>query len=310
VRAVPIDRADTIPWARNFAAARKRARAEGKLIMVEFAAEGEDRCERLDVDVFTSPEAAEAMRTFVPVKVDCQDGEGRPLVARYLAHIKVCPTILFLAPAIEDPGDARIVGKIAGYMPAEIFVERLSTIARLPRDVDAMAKKVHPEDGDAMRRLATAMAMQGRVKEAIALVERAWGPGADRDFDRWAAVYDTIADEVAMNLKPGVDASELDVEAVGGEAVMLRRLGEAAGWYGKAARIAQRPIDAYNARLGAGWVAACQEQGGVAARELEAAARAAGVSRGARAFAEESLRELAEPPDGVPEAAAALKRLH
>jgi thioredoxin-related protein len=308
-RVDPTARADTIPWARNFAAARKRAGAEGKLIMVEFAAESSDWCQRLDVDVFPSPEVAGAMRPFVAVKVDPDDGEGRPLLARYRAHIKVCPTFLFLDPAIDDPGDARIVGKMPGYMPADIFVDHLTTIARLPRDVDAMAKEVHPEDGDAMRRLATALAMQGRVKEAIALVDRAWGPGVDREFDRWATVYNTIADEIAMNLKTFDDVGELDVEALGGEAAMLRKFGEAAGWYGKAARIAKRPIDAYNARVGAGFVAAIRQEGGAAVRELETAARATGVSRGDRAFAVGLLRELAEPPDGVPEAAAALKRL-
>ena len=145
-----------------------------------------------------------------------------------------------------------------------------------------LAKEVHPEDGDAMRRLATALAMQGRVKEAIALINRAWAPASIAQFDRWATVYNTIADEVAMNLKTFDDVGELDVEALGGEAGMLRKFGEAAGWYGKAARIAKRPIDAYNARVGAGFVAALQQESGVAARELEAAARATGVSRSDR----------------------------
>jgi hypothetical protein len=114
-------------------------------------------------------------------------------------------------------------------------------------------KKAHPNDGDAMRQLATALAMQGRVNEAVALIDRAWGPGADPNFDRWAAVYNTLGDTLMLpHLK----------------------LAEAAEWYTKAARVAKRPIDIYNARLGAGLVASIQRARGVqAARELKAAAQ-------------------------------------
>ena len=168
--------------------------------MVDFYTESCGWCKRLDAEVFPSPEVAEAMRPFVPVKVDAEDGEGRPL-ARAVPGCtsERCPTILFLDPAIDDPKDARIVGKIPGFMPPSSFVEQLNVIARLPRDVGKLMEKVHPDDGDAMRRLATALAMQGRVKEAAALIDRAWGPGADPNFDRWAAVYNTIGDDEAMH---------------------------------------------------------------------------------------------------------------
>ncbi len=199
----PVTRSDNIPWARNFAAARKQARAEGKLIMVDFFTESCGWCKRLDVEVFPSPKVAEALRPFVPVKVDADDGEGRPLLERYRAYITTGPTILFLDPAVDDPKDARIVGKISGFLPPSSFVEQLTTIAGLPRDVGKLMEKVHPEDGDTMRRLATALAMQGRVKEATALIDRAWGPGVDRNFDRWAAVYNTIGDEVMLYHEAG-----------------------------------------------------------------------------------------------------------
>jgi hypothetical protein len=91
------------------------------------------------------------------------------------------------------------------------------------------------------------------VKEAVALIDRAWGPGADPNFDRWAAVYNTLGDTLMLpHLK----------------------LEEAAEWYTKAARVAKRPIDVYNTRQGARLVGAIQRARGVqAARKLEAAAR-------------------------------------
>jgi hypothetical protein len=259
-QAETVVRSDNIPWARNFAAARKQARAEGKLIMVDFYKQTSDWCKRLDAQVFPSPAVAEAMRRFVPVKVDANDGEGRPLAGLYRVHTGGgYPAILCLDPAVDDPKDARIVGKIPFFMladpsvPADSFADQLHTIAHLPRDVDSLMKKAHPNDGDAMRQLATALAMQGRVNDAVALIDRAWGPGADPNFDRWAAVYNTLGDTLMLpHLK----------------------LAEAAEWYTKAARVAKRPIDIYNARLGAGLVASIQRARGVqAARELEAAAQ-------------------------------------
>jgi thioredoxin-related protein len=281
---------DNIPWARSYAAARQRAKAESKLLMVDFYTQSCGWCKRLDAEVFPKPMVAEAMRAFVPVKVDAEDGEGGPLVGRYQAHIQGYPAILFLDPSIDDRKDSRIVGKIFGFMPAASFAEQLKTIARLPKDVDKLVAKVHPDDGDAMRLLATALAMQGRAKEAVALIDRARGPGSDPDFDRWAAVYSTLGDEVMQHLK----------------------LAKAADWYNKAARVAKRPIDVYNAHLGAGIVATLQRKGDLAARALEAAARVVGISGGERDFAKEQLGMLAKPLDGsagVPEAVAAMKRL-
>jgi len=124
----------------------------------------------------------------------------------------------------------------------------------------------------------------------VALIDRARGPGSDPNFDRWAAVYSTLGDEVMQHSK----------------------LAEAADWYNKAARVAKRPMDVYNARLGTGIVASSQRKGDLAARELEAAARVDEVSSNERAFARELLGNLAGPLDGssgVPEAVAAMKRL-
>jgi hypothetical protein len=173
-------------------------------------------------------------------------------------------------------------------IPAGTFVEGLRTIACLSWDIGPVARKAHPDDGDAMRLLATALATRGRIKDAAALIDRAWGPGADPGFVRWAAVYNSIGIELMMRL----------------------RWSEAAEWFHKAAGLAKRPIDVYNAHLGAGFAAMFQQKGAEAAMELEVAARVGeGVSDGERAFARERLGDLARGPGGSPEAVAALKRL-
>ena len=291
-QAKPNVKGDHVPWARNFAAARKEAKAAGKLIMVDFYTETCGWCKRLDSDVFPRSEVVEAMRPFIAVKVNAEDGEGRQLVERYQAHIRGYPAILFLDPSNEGPKDGRIVAKIPGFAPPACFTDQLNTIARLPTDIRKLHEHctAHPKDMDGLRALVTALAMQGQIKNAIELASRAIDASADPEFDRWATVYNTLGYETMLRLK----------------------LGDAAEWYNKAARVAKRPVDLYSARLGAGFVAGIERKGDVAAKELEAAARVHGVANSEHDFAKELLGMLVKPLDGsaaVGEAAAALKRL-
>jgi thioredoxin-related protein len=288
----PSVKRDQIPWSRSFAAARKEAKDNGKLILVDFYTQNCGWCKRLDSNVFPKPAVAEAIGQFVPVKVDAEDGEGRPLVEQYRAHIQGYPAILFLDPAIEDPKDGRIVGKIPGFMPPMSFVEQLNTIAHLPKDLGELQdhRKARPHDMDVLRQWVTALAMRGQSKEAAELVGEANDASTDPNFDRWASVYNTLGDETMLR----------------------QRLSEAAGWFNKAARVAKRPIDVYNARLGAGVVAILARKGDLAARELKGAAQVPEVSIGEREFAQELLNSIAKPidsPVSAPNASPALKRL-
>ena len=269
------DRVDAIPWARNFAAARKEAAAKGKLMMVDFFTQTCHWCKRLDADVFPKSTVVEAMRPFVPVKVDAHDGEGRPLVEQYQAHIQGYPAILFIDPTIEDPHDAHIVGKIPGYAPAMAFVQLLDVIDSLPKDLSKLREhhREHPDDIESLRQMATSLAMQGEIEQAIELAGRAHENSSAPNADRWAAVYNTLGDELLLRQK----------------------LSEAAEWYGKASRSARRPIDVYNARVGAAFIAALQRKTETAAVELEAAARISDLSSSERDFARELLGLLAKP---------------
>jgi hypothetical protein len=270
--------AGAVPWAWSFAAANEKARADGKLVMVVFYTEN-SRWERLDAEVFPRPDVVEAIRPFVPVKVDAEDGEGRPLAEKYKAHVgAIYPMILFLDPANREASGGGVVARIPGMIPAGTLVEGLRTIARLPRDIGQLVRKAHPDDGDAMRQLATALATRGRITDAAALIDRAWGPGADPGFDRWAAVYNALGIELLMRLRGH----------------------EAADWFKKAAGVAKRPIDVYNAHLGAGFAALLQTRGDLATRKFEAAARVDGVSSGERDFARglatDQAKALRRPP--------------
>src|SRR5262249_30025580 len=102
-------------------------------------------------------------------------------------------------------------------------------------------------------------------------IDRAWGPGADPAFDRWAAVYNALGIELLMRL----------------------RWHEALDWFKKAAGVEKPPIDVYNAHLGAGFAAMLQTRG-------DLAARVDGVSGDDRDFvrgvAADPARALRRPP--------------
>lgn len=282
---------DRIAWARTFGAARAQAQASGKRMLVAFVTQNSAESRRLEAEVLSRPVVVEAVRPFVPVKVDAEDGEGRPLAERYHFPLKTgYPIILILDPMIVDARDDRIVARLPGTVPPGSLADQLTLIARLPRDIDKLRAKAHPDDGEAMRLLAAALAMQGKEAEAAALIDRAWGPGVDRDFDRWAAVYNTL----------------------GMEAVMSVELDRAARWFGRASGVARRPIDVYNAHLGAGYTAMLRADIGSTVREWLAAGLVPGVSQDERAFVRELLGRFAKPVRGgapVKEAAAAVERI-
>ena len=173
----------------------------------------------------------------MPVKVDAEDGEGRPLARRYGAHIRQnYPTILFIDPAAEATAGDQIVGKIPGFLPPATFADQLRLIAQIPRDLTTLREqhKAHPEDVEALPKLVAALAMQGRLKEAIDLATRARADRTDQAQDRWAAAYNVLGHELlfAMNLA------------------------QAGKWFEIAAQAAKRPIDHFNAHPGAGFTAA------------------------------------------------------
>ena len=198
----PSVKRDQFPWASNFAAGRKEAKAKGKLIMVDFYTQNCGWCKRYDSEVFPKPAVSAAISQFVPVKVDADDGEGRPLVEQYQGAHPGEPS----GDPVPRPRNRRseviyrIVGKIPGFMRPMSFVEQLNTIARLPNDIGKLQQHhaAHPDDMDELRQLVTALAMQGRRKEAAELASKAMDASSDPNFDRWASVYNTLGDDVML----------------------------------------------------------------------------------------------------------------
>ena len=165
------------PGTPPFADVLAKAKAESKLVFVDFATEWCGWCKRLDKDTFSQASVAEAMKGFVAVHVDAEKGEGVALARKYGAH--GFPTLVVVDAAGEE------VDRIVGYMPPDKFIPEISRIARGEGTLPALRKQVadHPDDlglaldladklaesnGDAALELATAVEKKAADKPAFA----------------------------------------------------------------------------------------------------------------------------------------------
>jgi thiol-disulfide isomerase/thioredoxin len=110
-------------------AALAKAQAEDKLVLVDIWASWCHWCTKLDEDVFTSPEFAEAAKDFVLLKID---SDAHPGVLEKTGQ-EGLPTTAFMLP------DGTLLGSKAGYMPAAEYVKMMGEAKALRKVVGVEA---------------------------------------------------------------------------------------------------------------------------------------------------------------------------
>lgn len=104
-----------ISWGADYEKAVEQARGVGKPLMVDVSTSWCSACKRLDADVFSRADVAEASKAFVCVRVD---GDKRAdLVKKF--KVSGYPTVVFLGQ------DGKELGRVRGAVPYQVMLEEM-----------------------------------------------------------------------------------------------------------------------------------------------------------------------------------------
>jgi len=188
------DKDKEIAWAKDFGAAVKQARADKKIIMVDFYTDWCGWCKKLDKDTYTDKSVVALSKdTYVGLKLDAEDkSEGQELAKKY--KVRGFPTIVFLDPSQAETKDGGLVGQIVGYLPAKPFADQVKLIAQGHKDLPELASKA--EKGDAcaadLARLAQLYQLRGANDKAEDTLNQA--EKADPKEPALAKAYNAVGD--------------------------------------------------------------------------------------------------------------------
>jgi thiol:disulfide interchange protein len=109
--------ATSIAWQTNLSSALSEARAEHKLVVVDFSASWCPPCIAMKHEVWPNPEVATTVnKSFVPVTIDVDHDDG--LSDRY--NVSGIPAVLVLDPS------GRVVRRHDGYLPLDGMLQFLA----------------------------------------------------------------------------------------------------------------------------------------------------------------------------------------
>jgi thiol:disulfide interchange protein DsbD len=105
-----------IAWVHDFEEGMAKAAEEGKPVMVDFYADWCTWCKKLDADVFSRPDVAQASRDFVAIKVDTD--EDPETESKY--GVSGLPTVVFLQ------SDGTEIRRSRGAVPYTVMLDEMA----------------------------------------------------------------------------------------------------------------------------------------------------------------------------------------
>jgi tetratricopeptide (TPR) repeat protein len=159
---------ESIHWEKGFKDAQKRARAEGRPVLVDFWADWCHWCHELDATTFRDPAVVAAATAFVPVKVDTEGSLAEKQISADYG-VETLPTIAFLSPR----GHVILVRE--RFEDPEAFAQTLSAARSAATDVRAWEEALGRDKNDpaALAPLGAHLFAQKRLDESRKLLERA-----------------------------------------------------------------------------------------------------------------------------------------
>ncbi len=104
-----------LQWAASYDDAMKQAKKETRNVMIKFYADWCGPCKQMEEEAFKDPEVIAALKDVIPVRVDGEAPENRPLMEKY--RVSGYPCVLFVN------GDSIPFGRIEGYKNKAWFLE-------------------------------------------------------------------------------------------------------------------------------------------------------------------------------------------
>jgi thiol-disulfide isomerase/thioredoxin len=209
--AAPKPTGPQIRWERSFSAARQRAKAEAKPVMIDFWAEWCGWCKELDKTTYRDAHIVDLAQRFVSVKVDTEGSRAEAKIAAQY-RVESLPTITFVSP------EGRAIYRVNGFQDADTFSRTLERVLELSSDIvgweTALAKD--PKDPVALAKLGGHLFESEFYEESRDLLVRAAA------VDTGSPVKDRKRTRTLLGIIQHFDSRYPDAEKVLNEALALK----------------------------------------------------------------------------------------
>jgi len=118
----------------SFESALVKAKAENKLIFIDFWTDWCKWCKQLDKDTFSDESVAAEMKDIVCLSIDAESESGAPLAKRFDVH--GYPALLLIGP------DGKVEDNIGGYLKPDQFKEAIRRVRSGEGTVSGLRKKL------------------------------------------------------------------------------------------------------------------------------------------------------------------------